>query len=314
VKLPSLSLALVAAILGSCVGAEGQVSLPPVNLGETSFQDGIAYPGWLVQEISQYYHATKWKNANGTDMSGANSANTFSSVSHVAYIDSHRILGGFYAAEVLLPVADVHLETSFGPNDRENGIGDLIVGPVGFQWNNTKMLRRPCLQRFLLDVIVPTGEYSDRRAVNIGNHVVSLNPYYAFTFSLPGKLEFSGRLHYLWNSENNDPFVGLQAKNIQPGQALHQNFSGSYELHPGFRAGLNGYALEQITDHKLDGKSLANSHERVFAIGPGVQIQAAKGFFIYMNSYFETGVRNRPQGAAFGFRLSKVFGGQPKRK
>jgi len=44
------------------------------------------------------------------------------------------------------------------------------------------------------------------------------------------KVEFSARLHYLWNSTNNDPFVGFGIKSTQPGQAFQINYATSYEL------------------------------------------------------------------------------------
>lgn len=237
---------------------------------------------------------------------------SISSLTHVAYISKRRILGGFYAAEVLAPAADVQLNTSFGPKYRTGGVGDIAVGPFALQWTDMKLHGRPFFQRVMVDVMLPTGKYSERRPVNVGNNVVSVNPYYAFTFVATDKLEFSGRLHYLWNSENSDPFTGLGAKTIQAGQALHQNFAASYKLRAAVRVGLNGYALEQITDHKLNGNSLPNSRERAVALGPGVEIQAAKGLFIYLNSYFETSGRNRPQSATYVLRLSKVIGAPPK--
>jgi hypothetical protein len=35
----------------SITAEAGPVSLPPVNLGDTSFQDGIANPGWLLESL-----------------------------------------------------------------------------------------------------------------------------------------------------------------------------------------------------------------------------------------------------------------------
>ena len=33
-----------------------EASLPAINLGDTRFLDGIAFPGWLVEEIGQGVH------------------------------------------------------------------------------------------------------------------------------------------------------------------------------------------------------------------------------------------------------------------
>lgn len=282
------------------------IPLPPVNLGDTSFEDGIAFPGWLVEETIGYYHAGQLNDHQGDKIPGSNKLTSVSATTHVAYISHLRLLDGFYGAEILLPLADVDLDTSFGPKDREQGVGDLIVSPFILQWTDHKLFGMPYFHRFVFSITLPTGKYDRNRPVNIGSNVVSINPYYAFTIMPTDKLELSARLHYLWNSENDDPFVGLGAGTVQPGQAFHANYAASYELVKGVRLGINGYALQQLTEDKIDGRSQANSEERVFGIGPGIK-WSGNGLSLYLNSYFETGAENRPEGTKVVFRLSKVF-------
>jgi hypothetical protein len=104
---------------------------------------------------------------------------------------------------------------------------------------------------------VPTGRYSDTQPVNVGNNFVVLDPYYCLTYEL-GKVELSARLHYLWNSVNHEPFAGLGANSVQPGQAFHMNYSVSYEVITHVRVGFNGYWLQQLT--RKDG--IATAHAR----------------------------------------------------
>lgn len=282
------------------------IPLPPVNLGDTSFEDGVAFPGWLVEETIGYYHAGQLNDHQGDKIPGSNKLTSVSATTHLAYISNLRLLGGFYGAEILLPLADVDLDTSFGPKDREQGVGDLIVSPFILQWTDHKLFGMQYFHRFVFSVTLPTGEYDRNRPVNIGSNMVSINPYYAFTIMPTDKLELSARLHYLWNSENDDPLVGLGAGTIQPGQAFHANYAASYEVVKGVRLGINGYALQQLTKDKIDGCSQANSEERVFGIGPGIK-WSGNGLSLYLNSYFETGAENRPEGTKVVFRFSKVF-------
>lgn len=282
------------------------VPLPPVNLGDTSFEDGIAFPGWLVEETFGYYNAGQFNDHQGDKIPGSNKLTTLSATTHIAYISKLRLLDGFYGAEVLLPLVDVDMNTSFGPNDREQGVGDLIVSPFILQWTDHKLFGVPYFHRFVASVTLPTGKYDRNRPVNIGSNMVSINPYYAFTIIPTDKLEVSARLHYLWNSENNDPFAGLGAGTVQPGQAFHANYAASYEVIKGVRLGINGYAVQQLTEDKIDGHSQTNSQERVFGIGPGIK-WSDNGLSLYLNSYFETGAENRPEGTKVVFRLSKVF-------
>jgi len=279
---------------------------PAVNLGDTSFEDGIAFPGWLAEETFGYYHAGQFNDRQGDKIPGSNKLTSVSATTHIAYISNLRLLDGFYGAEVLLPLADVDMNTSFGPKDREQGVGDLIISPFILQWTDQKLFGMPYFHRFVFSVTLPTGKYDRNRPVNIGSNLISINPYYAFTIMPTDKLELSARLHYLWNSENDDPFIGLGAGNVQPGQTFHANYAASYEVVNGVRLGINGYALQQLTEDKIDGHRQANSEERVLGIGPGIK-WSGNGLSLYLNSYFETGAENRPEGTTVVFRLPKVF-------
>lgn len=116
----------------------------------------------------------------------------------------------------------------------------------------------------------------------------------------------SARFHYLWSSHNADPFVGFGIKNMQPGQAFHSNYATSYELLKGVRVGFNGYRLQQLTDHQIDGENVPNSKERTIGLGPGVQF-GGDSLWFRLNSYIETDVRNRPAGTRVTFRISKTL-------
>ena len=299
---------LASAALLSSAGESpaADVPLPTVNLGDTSFQDAIAFPGWLVEETFSYYHANQFNDYQGHDRPGSNRLTAMSAVTHAAWISNFRWLGGFYGAEVLAPLVQLDFKTEFGPKDRDHGLGDVSVSPLFIQWPEHKLFDMPFYQRLDFLFKLPTGDYSSHSAVNVGSNVYSFNPYYAVTLVPAQRLEFSSRLYYLWNSENDDPFYRLRANNSQPGQAFHVNAAASYEIFKDFRAGVSGYALQQITDDKVDGDDQAHSKERVFGIGPGFKYKVDT-WLLYFNSYYETGAENRPEGYKFVFRISKLF-------
>ena len=296
----------MAILAGAGLAPAADIPLPPVNLGDTSFQDGIGFPGWVAEETIGYYHAGHFNDHRGEKIPGSNSLTTVSATTHLAFITHLRLLGGFYGAEVILPVAHLDIDTSFGPSEQHGGFGDLAVSPLILQWSDHTIFGRPYFHRLDFVVTLPTGEYHRSRPVNIGNNLVSVNPYYAFTLVAAAKLEVSARLHYLWNSENAEPFRGLRATSIQPGQAFHANYAASYELFEGLRLGVNGYVLQQISADKIDGRGQPNSEERVVGIGPGMQ-WTIYGLSAYVNSYVETAAKNRPEGVKVLFRLSKTF-------
>ena len=279
-------------------------SLVLQSLGETNFEDGFAAPGWLTEEFPENYVAGELRDGHGNSVPGRNRLTTYSTTTHVAYISRKRVLGGWLAGEVLQPLVDVDVQLANGTSSRVRGFGDLSFGP-GLQWAPKKIGNGVFVHRFVFDVTVPTGTYSDTRPVNISNHFVVVNPYYALTYERK-KVELSVRLHYLWNSTNNDPFAGFGIRNMQPGQAFHVNYATSYELFKNVRLGFNGYWLQQVTDHRINNVDVPYSRERTVGLGPGLQL-GGRDIWFRLNGYLETDVRNRPTGIKVTFRISKAL-------
>jgi hypothetical protein len=203
-------------------------------------------------------------------------------------------------------MADVQVKRAQGVNATERGFADPILGPIALQWTPKKIGSGVFVHRAEFALTIPIGKYSDQRPVNIGNHFVLINPLYALTYEWKSKFEVSARLHYMWNSVNTDPFVGFGIKSMQPGQAFHMNYATSYGVLKDFRVGFNGYWLQQLTDHQINGQDVPNSKERTVGLGPGVRF-GGDGLFFSVNGYIETGVRNRPAGTRVTFRISKAL-------
>ncbi|HVR23673.1 MAG TPA: transporter [Candidatus Polarisedimenticolia bacterium] len=281
-----------------------QVQLPTVNLGDTNFEDAFGGPGWLLQEFPIVDVASELKDSQGKTVPGSNRITAYSTTTYVAFISKKRVLGGWLAGEIMQPLVDLDVELANGTSSRVRGLADLTVG-TGLQWAPKKVGSGVFVHRLVLDVELPTGKYSDKQPVNIGNHFVMVNPYYALTYERK-KVEFSARLHYLWNSTNNDPFVGFGITSMQPGGAFFVNYATSYELWKNVRLGFNGYWLQQLTDHDINGINVRNSKERTVGLGPGIQLGGGTIWF-RLNGYIETDVHNRPSGIMVTFRISKVL-------
>jgi len=287
-------------ISGLCAA---QVQLPTVNLGLTNFEDGFASPGWFLQEFPDYYDADTLKDARGDTVPGSNHLISFATTTHVVYVTQQRIIGGWLSFEALQPWVHLDVDLANGPSTTVHGLADLTVG-AGLQWEPTTIGDGIFVHRLLLDVTVPTGQYSDQQPVNLSNHFYVVEPYYALTYEI-AKVEFSARLHYFWNSVNHDPFVGFGDNSTQPGQAFHMNYSASYEVVRNVRIGFNGYWLQQLTDHRANGIAIPYSLERTVGLGAGIQIFSGHTSWIHLNAYKEVDVRNRPQGFNVTLRLSK---------
>lgn len=284
-----------------------QVAHPPVNLGGTSIMDGVAGPGILLEPgVMEHYSASRFTDANGETIPGRNNIDTWVNIAHVGYITTHKVAGGFYGMELLVPSALIDINTSFGPKGSVSGLGDILISPLIIEWPDRKLLGKTFFSRFSVVAELPTGAYDPAQSVNTGSNAGGAFAYYAFTILPSPKTETSWRLNYRWNGENQSPFTPLGARSTQAGQSVHMNYAFSYALSPAIRAGMNGYALQQIGDHRLNGVRLANSRERVVALGPAVMWTS--GFWgLIANADHEMLARNRPEGYRVNITVRRVF-------
>jgi len=295
--------------------------LPSVNLGFTSFMDGgpPAGPGFYFTQYLQL-----WRSTDFTDNSGGAVLPDFADEDLTAWIGLSQFIyqsnqslfaGGKWGVDVIIPEVGLDMDYGTGndafPQDNGSGLGDILVGPF-LQWDPVMGPEGPrFMHRIELQMIFPTGKYDEDKELNPGSNYFSFNPYWAFTAFLSPRLTFSGRLHYLWNAENNDPgrvYQNQNADDIQAGQAFHANFAMAYEVLPQrLRVGVNGYYLKQLTQTRMDGDDLANTKEQVFAAGPGFVYHFSRDNHLFFNTYFETGAENRPEGSRFNLRWVHHF-------
>lgn len=281
-----------------------QVSLPPVNLGATSFLDGIGGPGTLVEATLTPYSADKLMDNKRNVLPVFTEIRNISSILLVAHLTEKKILGGFYGFEILIPLVD--LDVDVNGRSENSGVGDILVSPFMLQWSNQNLFGLSFNHRLNVLFSLPLGSYNNDESLNVGTNTYSFNPYYAFTIELSEKVETSFRLHYLWNGKNSSPNNRSNAESTQAGEAFHMNFATSYKLTDHFRIGLSGYYLRQISAHKVNGVSQMDSKEHVLGVGPGIQYHN-QGFKVVFNTYTESFVESRSKGHRIIFKVSNVF-------
>jgi hypothetical protein len=283
--------------------AQSHVAEPAVNLGDTSFLDGIGGPGLLIEEIGDGSHSGKVKDSEGHAVAGAPAINSLSGLTHIAWLSNRRLIGAWYGVEVVGVAAHVNA----GPSGIAAGWGNTTVSPFILQWGEQKVGHVRIDQRVVLDFDLPTGEYQRDSSVNLSSHAFTVHPYYAITAFPRKNIETSWRIHYLWNGTNNAPPSGTRSISTQAGQAIHFNATTGYRFPHGLWVGANGYFLKQVTAPRVNGLSVPNSPEQVGAVGPGA-VWATKRFLLYANAYHEFGAENRPQGNKIVLRLQWILG------
>jgi hypothetical protein len=295
----------VAVLIGlRSISMQGQshVPEPAVNLGDTSFLDAPAGPGYVTEQIGDAAHDGVINDTAESAVPGASAVNSISSLTHVAWLAHMQILGAWYGVEVVLSAAHVNA----GTGGVEGGLGNTTVSPFILQWPEYRVLGMAIDQRATVDFDVPTGEYSRASHVNIDSNAFTVHPYYAITVFPKKWIETSWRVHYLWNSTNNDPPVSADAQSIQAGQAIHFNATAACNVWKGLWIGPNAYYLKQITDGKINRMALPNSPEQVGAIGPGM-VWNHKSWFFYANTYQEFAAQDRATGHKLVLRIEKIW-------
>ena len=282
---------------------------PAVNLGFTSFLDGIppAGPGFYFAQYVQFYTSDKLPDL---PFPGDPKLDAWISLSQVIY-QSGKVLptGASWGLDLILPAAAFDLDAAGTPLTANDGLGDLLVGPY-LQWAPIMGKNGPVfVHRIELQTILPTGDYDKTSSINPGNNVVSLDPYWAATWFITPKWTVSGRLHYLWNDENSDPNVPDPAvHDTQAGSAIHANFAAEYEvIAKHLRVGLNGYAFRQLEDSKANGNSIGGGKEQVVGLGPGALWSFSQDNHLFLNVYVETSAENRPEGERVNVRYVHHF-------
>jgi hypothetical protein len=291
----------------TCAAARAQIPQfhppePGVNLGDTSFLDGVAGPGWMMQQIVDASHSTQIADSSGrTAAVPANNANI--GLTHIAWFSQRQILHAWYGAEVLPISGYVHA----GNQGSTGGLGELIVSPLNLQWKEWKLGRISMQQRVVFDFFLPTGEYHRSSAVNLSSHAFAVNPYYAITVFPAKHWETSWRIHYLWNAVNHAPSLVTGLRSTQAGQAVFFCSTLAHALPHGIWFGANGYYLKQVTNPSVNGRQLADSPEQIGAIGPGAMRDLGH-FILYTNFYHELGAVNRPEGNKLALRVQWLPG------
>ncbi len=325
------SIVATAAVLGLCPPQAGAFNNPPYNLGLTNALDGaIPGPGVYGMFYAQFYFGNKIE-VNDDVPEPVNSiltdtdVTTMAAVWQIAYISKLEIPGGgFFGWNTVIPVVVINTKgpinalTTKGQIENTGSIGDIITGPV-FQWSGKSLFGKPYFHRVELDVIFPTGKYSEEYLINPGANIVTINPYYAFTMFPTPKTDFSMRIHYAWNSTNKDPYVDLYGPNaeLKPGQNIHFNYTLQHNVYKTLWAGVSGYCMFQLNEDDLENAGgLAQvfamedalvQKERVFSIGPILSMTPLKNLLVSWASVWEMGAKNRAEGFKTTFKVLYGF-------
>lgn len=322
-KYLSICFALASLVLLLSVPAPAPAfNQPSYNLGLTNSLDGaIPGPGIYGIAYTQFY-AAQQLDVNNLVPAGLKGhfeqtkLNYLAEAVQIAYISTQELFGGYLGWNIVIPVVDISTKglinsdiRALGGENLENsgGLGDIITGPV-IQWSGKSLLGKPFFHRIELDVIVPTGRYSDDFLINPGANIVTFNPYYAFTWMPFERFETSFRVHYAWNSRNNSPYKVIYGPDatLKPGQNIHFNYALEYNVYKSLWMGFAGYCMWQLGKDDLENSPLLAADptlaealvqkEQTVGIGPLLTLTPTRDLMMSLATAVEVGVKNRPDG------------------
>ena len=276
----------------------GLVVLPGVGQAQTHYPQGVEGikgaslppPGFYVRDYNYFYWSDNFK-------AGPPNFDIFAyvQVPRFIYISDFKILGGFYGADVLLPLPYQELKAG-GFNGYKFGLGDICVEPITISWHPKQF-----------DIAVgyafwaPSGDYSPTDPVSPGKGFwtqmltagATWYPDEAKTWSL------SLLNRYEFNQENSDT-------DITPGQYLTMEWGIAKTFRKTIDVGLVGYYQVQTT--KSTGWGASGAMPWVVGLGPEISMVCPKlGLITSIRYVYEIESYARPQGNMVNITLTKRF-------
>ncbi len=314
-------------ILCAPLAIAGNLEPTGINLGATSFFDGFGAPkpGLAYLGYYQFQHLTRIDAQNGQESPAFQSPqiDVFLLINQFAYTTGETYFHGRanLGFTVLIPYAG--FSTRFGKTSpitlsSSDGLGDVTAGAF-LQFRPIFKGHRPIFsQRFELDFIVPTGNYSSSYDINSGSGFWSFNPAWAATILPTSRTELSWRLNYLYNFKNSNPRdpAHLGMTSSQAGQAAWINFAASYRFTPKLHIGINGYYFKQLTTDSYGYRPgvlpISTPYgdagkAEVLALGPGIFFQQDRGNYWSLNLYDQLESKNYSRGTVLNLHWLHRF-------
>ncbi len=119
--------------------------------------------------------------------------------------DPQHIAGGQLGLYAAQPLVDLRLNV-MGMSDSNSGLGDLIIGSMlGWHKGNHHSVAA-------LEGVLATGDYEDANpqrpvVANLGKNYNTIRPIFAYSYLQPQGWEFSTKMSYSFNSENDDTII-----------------------------------------------------------------------------------------------------------
>ncbi len=258
IKFIFIALGIVGILFGPVIAAENEY--PNGNEGIKAAT--VPPPGFYYKMYNVLYNADTITDQNGNESDIDFDLTLFVNAHRILWVSESKILGGNYAADVIIPVFNIDLQIgAAGVDDSKFGLGDICIEPFVLAWHGSQYDAV-----FGLSVYAPTGEYDKTEPASIGKDMWTFMTTLGGTYYFDQAKTWSASIlsRYEIHGEKND-------LDWDPGDDFHFEWGVGKTIGKIWDVGLTGYCQWQVTDDSGQDKQRIDK-DQVYAIGPEVSV------------------------------------------
>jgi len=288
---------VVPAFVSLVAPAEAQLNTQHIK-GTVGLKSGSqAPPGvYFIAPLWYVYKTDEVKDRDGNRLPFAADLTSHVYGGGISVVTTKKLLGGFYGFQVVFPAgANNRIQGTEIDANPGAGLTDSVITPLSLGWH---LKRADATAGYT--IFAPTGRYSDGANNNTGlgmwGQEFSVGTTAYLTESRQWHAATLASFDFQSKKEDSETKVG-NAMNLEGG------LGGDF-LKGGLVAGLDYYASFKLTDDQIEGfpDVLIRGKNKVFAVGPEVQLALAKNNTLYgflkVSYQWEVYARTTTQGSA----------------
>ena len=288
---------VVPAFVSLVAPAEAQLNTQHIK-GTVGLKSGSqAPPGvYFIAPLWYVYKTDEVKDRDGNRLPFAADLTSHVYGGGISVVTTKKLLGGFYGFQVVFPAgANNRIQGTEIDANPGAGLTDSVITPLSLGWH---LKRADATAGYT--IFAPTGRYSDGANNNTGlgmwGQEFSVGTTAYLTESRQWHAATLATFDFQSKKEDSDTKVG-NVMNLEGG------LGGDF-LKGGLVAGLDYYASFKLTDDQIERfpDILIRGKNKVFAVGPEVQLALAKNNTLYgflkVSYQWEVYARTTTQGSA----------------
>ncbi len=299
----------VAAVLAGILGAtpaQAQLNTQHIK-GAAGLKSGSQPPPhvYILAPLLYVYNTDTVRDRDGNKFPIDASITSVAYAAGVSVVTTKKIFGGFYGYSILFPAgANNRIQGTEIDANPGGGLTDSAATPIQLGWH---FKRADAIAAY--NIFIPTGRFTFGASNNTGfgmwGHELAFGTTVYFNDDKEYHAATLASFDFQTKKKDSETKVGNQM-NLEGGV-------GADFLKGGLTAGLVYYSAIKLTEDQIGGLAgiLIRGKNKVFALGPEVQLALAKSNTVYgflkVNYQWEVYARTTTQGTALTIMATFLF-------